>query len=328
MRKYPLTHVPILALKLLTVFCLFQCAALHSSSLAGSLYFPDATLYDARLESYWSRSAALAPACMVLPTSPEDVSDTKIVSVSPGGNWQRVYEALAPHGVTVTGGRAGTVGVGGFVTGGGNSFHSAELGTAQPYGYRHIWLVGAYKNDARVIRYIMQKHEEILARLAPTFPAESGFNTFCAFQPITQTMLRHGAEKGGNVLGLEDRVRGGNGIMFLVGVGVYGAEDEAGLWPVWQAWFDDVEDYATSLGANWDWHYLNYASQGQDAIASYGDESVELIRKAAAKYDPNQVFQKLRKSGFKTPVEPRGERYPLYGPAAQDDGPDYQSPLE
>lgn len=57
-------------------------------------------------------------------------SDTKIVSVSPGGNWQRVYEALAPHGVTVTGGRAGTVGVGGFVTGGGNSFHSASHGLA------------------------------------------------------------------------------------------------------------------------------------------------------------------------------------------------------
>lgn len=57
-------------------------------------------------------------------------SDTKIVSVSPGGNWQRVYEALAPYGVTVAGGRAGTVGVGGFVTGGGNNFHAASHGLA------------------------------------------------------------------------------------------------------------------------------------------------------------------------------------------------------
>lgn len=35
---------------------------------------------------------------------------------------------LSPLGVTVAGGRAGTVGVGGFVTGGGNSFYSASHG--------------------------------------------------------------------------------------------------------------------------------------------------------------------------------------------------------
>lgn len=41
-----------------------------------------------------------------------------------------MYDALTPHGVTVTGGRAGSVGVGGFLTGGGNSFHSATHGFA------------------------------------------------------------------------------------------------------------------------------------------------------------------------------------------------------
>ena len=53
-----------------------------------------------------------------------------IASLGPGGQWQDVYETLAPHGVTVTGGRAGSVGVGGFLTGGGNSFHSASHGMA------------------------------------------------------------------------------------------------------------------------------------------------------------------------------------------------------
>jgi FAD/FMN-containing dehydrogenase len=56
--------------------------------------------------------------------------ETKIASIQPGGHWQSVYETLAPYGVTVTGGRAGTLGVGGFVTGGGNSFHSASHGFA------------------------------------------------------------------------------------------------------------------------------------------------------------------------------------------------------
>ena len=57
-------------------------------------------------------------------------AETGIVSLQPGGQWQDVYETLAPHGVTVTGGRTGTVGVGGFLTGGGNSFHSASHGMA------------------------------------------------------------------------------------------------------------------------------------------------------------------------------------------------------
>jgi FAD binding domain-containing protein len=56
--------------------------------------------------------------------------ETKLASVQPGGHWQTVYDELAPHGVTVAGGRAGTVGTGGFVSGGGNSFYSASHGMA------------------------------------------------------------------------------------------------------------------------------------------------------------------------------------------------------
>ncbi|KAF5657789.1 hypothetical protein FHETE_10215 [Fusarium heterosporum] len=56
--------------------------------------------------------------------------DKNIVSVGPGGHWQDVYDTLSPYGLAVAGGRAGTVGVGGFVTGGGNSFYSASHGMA------------------------------------------------------------------------------------------------------------------------------------------------------------------------------------------------------
>ncbi|KAJ0158875.1 Bifunctional solanapyrone synthase [Colletotrichum tanaceti] len=57
-------------------------------------------------------------------------AETGLASIQPGGHWQTVYDTLAPHGVVVTGGRAGTVGTGGFITGGGNSFHSASHGFA------------------------------------------------------------------------------------------------------------------------------------------------------------------------------------------------------
>lgn len=56
--------------------------------------------------------------------------ETRIASVQPGGHWQNVYDYLAQYGVLVAGGRAGIVGTGGFVSGGGNSFYSASHGMA------------------------------------------------------------------------------------------------------------------------------------------------------------------------------------------------------
>ncbi|KAL4969010.1 FAD-binding oxidoreductase [Aspergillus stella-maris] len=54
--------------------------------------------------------------------------ETQIASVGPGARWKGVYEELNKYEVAVPGGRGGTVGVGGFITGGGNSFHSARFG--------------------------------------------------------------------------------------------------------------------------------------------------------------------------------------------------------
>ncbi|OLN85658.1 Bifunctional solanapyrone synthase 5 [Colletotrichum chlorophyti] len=54
--------------------------------------------------------------------------NTKIASIGPGSNWGMVYTALDPYGVTAVGGRASVVGVGGFVTGGGYSFHTNSHG--------------------------------------------------------------------------------------------------------------------------------------------------------------------------------------------------------
>lgn len=51
---------------------------------------------------------------------------TRVASIQPGINWDSVYSSLEEHGVTVVGGRTPSVGVGGFLTGGGISFYSGE----------------------------------------------------------------------------------------------------------------------------------------------------------------------------------------------------------
>ncbi|KAJ1337171.1 prosolanapyrone-II oxidase [Microdochium nivale] len=54
--------------------------------------------------------------------------DSKTTTVGPGAQWGAVYRYLDPLGLAVAGGRDATVGVGGLIVGGGNSFYSARRG--------------------------------------------------------------------------------------------------------------------------------------------------------------------------------------------------------
>ena len=376
--------------------------------------------------------------------------ETKIVSLGPGGHWGNVYDTLTPFGVTVTGGRAGSVGVGGFLLGGGNSFHSGTHGfgcdqvknfeivladgnivnaneeentdlwkglkggsgnfglvtrydmyaiefkdsdkpeiwggllgieyaqtvpvieafinftnnvgtdpatsSIMGWGYNPaaggfsircvldnvdnvaypaaldgflaidgqtsntlrsgtmsnitselirdyrtytIWFTGTYRNDARVLQFISDGHEKVMLDIEELIGTETSMFSSCQAQPMTQSMVSKA--DGNNVLGLEERVADGPGFMFLMYFGVEDAEHEAAALPLIRQFFDDVEEYANSINANWNWRYLNYAYYDQNPISGYGAQNIELLKQVSSKYDPKNVFQNLRHSGFKIP---------------------------
>lgn len=54
--------------------------------------------------------------------------DTGLAELGPGSKWGSVYHTLQAQGVGVAGGRDANVGVGGFLTGGGNSYYSGLMG--------------------------------------------------------------------------------------------------------------------------------------------------------------------------------------------------------
>jgi hypothetical protein len=152
------------------------------------------------------------------------------------------------------------------------------------------------------MRYAVDKFNELNAALEKVAPSsETGLNTLCMFQPITQSIVDKGVRNGGNVLGLDSYIEDGNGIMFLVTLALNGAEAERRAVPLVAAYLEDLDEYSESLGLKWDWKYLNYAHRTQDVIASFGEEAVKTLKAASAKYDPDGVFQKLRVSGFKIP---------------------------
>ncbi|KPI40317.1 Bifunctional solanapyrone synthase [Cyphellophora attinorum] len=57
-------------------------------------------------------------------------SSTRIASLQPGSNWGEVYKEMEKHCVMVAGARDVAVGVGGFLTGGGNSYLTGRIGFA------------------------------------------------------------------------------------------------------------------------------------------------------------------------------------------------------
>ncbi|KAF9876582.1 FAD binding domain-containing protein [Colletotrichum karsti] len=369
--------------------------------------------------------------------------NTKVASIQPGANWGMVYKALDPYGVTAVGGRASVVGVGGFTTGGGYSFHTnlrgfscdqvtnfeivladgsvvnanenenADLWKVQkggsgnfgfvtkidqntvdstqmwggfvtynqterdavfdaymnfadhmdedlasqnivalyydktgftlrsilsnvdakdnapafndyfaipnisttaavgavsdlvpqftgptPLGLYANWLVGQTAHDVRILNFIDEKLKEYAPKMKAAAP-ESDFNVLIQFQPVTQSIVQHSAKSGGNVLGLEDVVADGPTLMWLIALTVDTEPNQEILLPYALQFRAAIDTYAKDLGLYKDWKYTNYAWGDQDPLATHGYKNFDFMSEVAEQYDPEGVFQNLRRTGFK-----------------------------
>ncbi|KAM0490381.1 hypothetical protein ACHAP8_011598 [Fusarium lateritium] len=372
-------------------------------------------------------------------------TETKIASMQPGSTWSHVYEALDRYGVAAIGGRASPVGVGGFITGGGYSFHSnvrgfgcnqvvnfevvladgrivnanknenpdlwkslkggsgnlgfvtridqrvvesneiwagfiffdpsqrdvifdkyidfvennendlasqlivsmrwdgeqyilvsvvsnsdaveaptsfsdllhvpsisnttakgkiadvmAQFTGSTPLGLYANWMTGTTSNDIRIMKYVYEKFEECVEKMRAAV-TDSKFNVLVQFQPFTPSMVKQGQESGDDILGLESILADGPVINWLIVVTADTKEVQDIIDPFRQEFKSAIDSYATELGINKDWVYLNYAMGDQDPISHYGSDNIGIIRSASKKYDPSGVFQNLRRSGFKIP---------------------------
>lgn len=167
-------------------------------------------------------------------------------------------------------------------------------------GYQNVWVTGSYSNDPRILHFALEKWQAVADQMKNEIgeDQDEGLSAALQFHPLTKPMATNG--DGPNLLGLAKRVaNGGAGIQTLLTITV----KKAGNWPLLERFglkFQaDVDAYATELGANWGWKYLNYADPSVDPFETYGVETVQKLRRISQLYDPDGVFQKLRKTGFK-----------------------------
>jgi hypothetical protein len=110
-------------------------------------------------------------------------------------------------------------------------------------------------------------------------------------------------KKGGNALGLKPS----DGPVFLINISMRWdkIEDDSRMLQASANVIRRMQEEAKRRDMVSDYLYMNYASQYQDVIGSYG-ESTDRLRGVAKKYDPTEVFQKLQPGYFKLDGPPVG----------------------
>lgn len=150
----------------------------------------------------------------------------------------------------------------------------------------------------------MSKAVELHAAAVAKIQASSEtahFSSLCLFQSIPTHYGRLGDARGGNVMGLDQALRGrGNAIMLMLSINIAGDEPaevrDIGFKAA-RAFYEGVEAYAREVDGFVDWTYLNYADRAQNPLRSLADP--EEVRRTALKYDPEGVFQTRAPGGFK-----------------------------
>ncbi|KAF1940451.1 FAD binding domain-containing protein [Clathrospora elynae] len=172
------------------------------------------------------------------------------------------------------------------------AYFTQELSINNPNGYRETYWTASSMLDRQMVEFVFNVSFEEFAKIqdvAGIIPANT-------LQIITVPVLEQMQKKGGNALGLSPS----DGPIFFINL---------------NSRWDNIEDDERVLKANAnvvrrmqeeakrrdmvnDYLYMNYASQFQDVIGSYG-KSTEKLRRIARKYDPTEVFQRLQPGYFK-----------------------------
>ncbi|KAM0351034.1 hypothetical protein ACHAPU_002815 [Fusarium lateritium] len=168
-----------------------------------------------------------------------------------------------------------------------------EMTNYSPFGFRQMYYVISTKVD----RDILDFARDCFFKTVHSIENIPGIVPAMVIQGITTPQIKHMQKNGGNALGIDAN----DGLLFIIQLSVSWekrADDEAV-----HSWVSDVLETisheAKARGVGNDFVYMNYASQFQDVIATYGSVNKAKLKSISKKYDPQHVFQLLQPGYFK-----------------------------
>ena len=198
--------------------------------------------------------------------------------------------------------------------------YTADVAELNPYGYRECY----YGLTVKASRAVAQAAIDIYYDEIATVADVAGVSPAMVWQGITEGesillysvlnthyhlpahdtnawltigVLEATKKNGGNALGLSVE----DGPLYLIELSCLweNEEDDTRMYQMMSTVLEKIKAVAVSEGVQNDYIYMNYASQFQDVVSSYGSENKATLKKIAAKYDPTGVFQKLQPGYFK-----------------------------
>ncbi|KAK8075426.1 FAD-dependent monooxygenase yanF [Apiospora hydei] len=162
-----------------------------------------------------------------------------------------------------------------------------------PNGKRQLFYTLSTKADVEMATFARERFFGTVAEIADV----PGIGPNIVYQAIGAPQLQQMQKNGDNALGL-DPADGPVYIMLLAASWTH-KEDDARVTAYLSGVLRDIKDEALRRGVFSKYVYMNYASEYQDVISSYGSINKDKLKKIAMKYDPTQVFQKLQPGYFK-----------------------------
>jgi len=171
------------------------------------------------------------------------------------------------------------------------AYFTQQLNNSNPKGYRETFWTASSKLDHHMVEYTFNVSFDEFSKVRDV----QGIVPANTLQVITLPQLQQMQKKGGNALGLTPA----DGPIFLINLSTRWdkVEDDARVMQMNANVIRRFKEESARRNMEEDYLYMNYASQYQDVISSYGDP--ERLRRVARKYDPTEVFQRLQPGYFK-----------------------------
>ncbi|KAF2019871.1 FAD-binding domain-containing protein [Aaosphaeria arxii CBS 175.79] len=175
---------------------------------------------------------------------------------------------------------------------------TVQFNSSNPSGLRETYWAATFKLDEDMTTFIKDIFFEEISLIADA----SALIPAATLQVITTPQLENMERNGGNALGLSAK----SGPFILLNLNNMWAEagDDARVLKANANIIQRTVAEAKRRNLHHEYIYMNYASQFQAVIPSYGAENQRKLKAIARKYDPTEVFQRWQPGYFKLDGSP------------------------
>ncbi|KAL2845530.1 hypothetical protein BJX68DRAFT_256724 [Aspergillus pseudodeflectus] len=174
--------------------------------------------------------------------------------------------------------------------------YCAYVKAQNPVGLREVYWNHSFKLSRDFATWVIQYFFSVVDEIADI----PGIMPVLVFQVITEPQIQAMSRFGGNALGVDEVSAGGRPLHLpLIACSWQNGQDDDRVYQFISAFYTALSAKAEAMGVHNDFIYMNYASQFQDVISSYGAANKARLQEIASKYDPRRVFQELQPGYFK-----------------------------